>query len=130
METLIKTLYGESGDLYTTVKGRRVMLARVVPEFKIYEHTTSVPVLGKVGYGVKTRRFTLVICPGEDTTRSVDAGFLRGVSRFDLTAEIQREDGIFERLTFDNLYPQEIELYGDWVFESEDAGMVKKLMEI
>jgi hypothetical protein len=129
METLIKTLYGENGELYTTAKGRRILLTRVVPKFELYEHTTSVPVLGKIGYGVKTRRFTLVICPGENTTRAVDADFLRSVSRFDLVVDMQREDGIFERMKFDGLIPQEIDLDGDWVFESDNADMVKKLLE-
>jgi hypothetical protein len=130
MDTLVKRIYGERGELYATSDGRRILLATVAPRFEIYEHSTHVPISGRAyGYGVKTRHFTVTICPCEQTTRKVDTDFLKRVRQYDLSVDVQREDGIFERLHIGNLYPQEIDLYGDWVFASEDYKLTKKLLE-
>ena len=130
MQTLIKTLQAESGELYAVRDGRRTLLATSAPRVEIYEHARKIPVLGKTNYPVKSHIFSLVVCPGEDTTRKVDEDFLRSIARFDLTADIQREDGIFERIYFEGMIPREINLPGDWVFESDDSKLIKKLLAL
>jgi len=36
-----------------------------------------------------------------------------------MIADIQRPDGVYERMHFDRLIPQEIDLDGEWKFETE-----------
>ncbi|MDR1616679.1 MAG: hypothetical protein LBR98_06675 [Syntrophomonadaceae bacterium] len=90
MQTLIKAIEAERGELFAVRDGQRVLLAKVMPHIRIYEHETSVPILGETCYAVKIRSFSLIICPDGDTARKVDVDFLRDVRRFDLAADISR----------------------------------------
>lgn len=126
---LVKTLYFESGKLYSTTKGRRILLATCEPKIEIYEHLTDIPTLGKQGGTVKRRHVTVVICDNLDYTREVNEEFLKSVTCFELTADIQREDGVFENVIFNNLGLIEIDLDGDWTFEIEgQADLIRKLL--
>jgi hypothetical protein len=128
MRTLIKTLSSENGEIYAVTDGRRVLLARCKPKIEIYEHSRAIGVLGSRDGRVKTHANAVVICPDPDATREIDADFLRAVSRFELIADIQRGDGVFERIVFDALAPDEIDLGGDWIFELVgSAGIIRKL---
>lgn len=116
MQALIKTLCAENGELYAVIDGRRILLAKCCPVVEVYEHTVTVPLLGAKSYRVKSYHSAIALCPDPETTREVDADYLRSISRFELSADIQRSDGIFERIRFD-LTPEEIDLCGTWRFE-------------
>lgn len=116
MQTLIKTLCAESGELYAVIDGRRILLATCRPVVEVYEHTVAIPLLGAKSYGVKSYHSAIALCPDPETTRDVDADYLRSVTRFELSADIQRSDGIFERFRFD-LIPEDIVIGGTWRFE-------------
>ena len=58
--------------------------------------------------------------------REVDANFFKKAVRFDLSADFQRVDGVFETLFFDALIPEEIDLDGDWIFWMQDNQQVLK----
>ncbi len=126
---LIKTLHFENGELYTVTQGRRVLLARCMPKIEIYEHITDVPMLGG-SYAVKTWKVSIIICDEMDFTRSVDVDFFKTVSQYDLSADIQRADGVYEKIVFDNLVPSVIELRGSWMFETENEEILKKLLAL
>jgi len=131
MQILIETLYGENGELYATRDGRRILLAKCSPELRIYEHSQRVNILGKPGYGVKTYNSVLTLLPTPETTCAVDVDFLRGISQFEMVCDIQRTDGIFERMKFGNLDPEEIALYGDWTFNiSGTPDMIQRLLTL
>jgi len=131
IKKLLKTLAFEKGELYGIIDSRRILLANCQPKAEIYEHSTRVTSFGRSGYGVKSNHVVLVFCPEPETTREIDAEFLQTVSRFELHAEIQREDGVIEVIRFDNLSPCEIELGGDWEFEVIDPGnLAKKLLTL
>lgn len=131
MQTLIKTLCAENGELYAVTDGRRIQLAKCRPRLEIYEHTVAVPLLGAKSYGVKSYHSAIALCPDPETTREVDADYLRSISRFELSADIQRSDGIFERIRFDNLIPEEINLCGTWRFEVNGSpDIINKLLSI
>ena len=87
-------------------------------------------VLGRQSYTVKKRHISIVICSDMEYTRDVDEKFLRTVSQFELSADIQREDGVFENIVFDSLYPVEIDLDIDWIFETENQTLIRKLLEV
>ena len=128
MQRLIKTLYGERGELYAITNGRRTLLARCQPRIEIMEDIHTVNAIGRRSCDVKKRHITLALCNGMDFTRDVGMEFLNTVSGFELLTDIQRTDGVFERIPFNNLFPLEIDLDGEWSFEIEDSALTKKLM--
>ncbi len=117
MQTLIKTVFAERGELYAIKNGNRILVSRCEPKLEFYEYSQKINVLGSRSYEVKTRKVVLVICLLPETTREINAEYLQSVSRFEVKTDIQRADGIFERLYLDNLMPNEIDLQGDWIFE-------------
>ena len=123
---LLRTVPLENGELYGIVGSRRILLANCQPKVEVYEHSTRVTSIGRHSYDVKSNHAVLVLCPDPETTREVNAEFLQTVSQFDLRAEIQREDGVFEVIMFENLYPNEIELGGDWEFELTDPEKIAR----
>lgn len=125
MKRLVKTLAGENGQLYTVQNGNRVLLANCIPQLEIYEEVTHIPALG-AGAKVKKRHISLVLCGEPELTREVDVNFFKEAMRFDLSADFQRTDGVFETLFFDALIPEEIDLDGDWIFWVQDNQQVLK----
>jgi len=129
MQTLIKTLTTGSGDIFAVTEGRRILLIKCSPTVRIYERAQNVGVIGAQGYKLKTGHNVTLTCAELDAKRNVDPEFLRTVSRFEFTGDFQRQDGVFERITFDNLSPEEIDLTGDWRFEvCGPLGLIKKLL--
>lgn len=128
MKRLVKTLIGENGQLYTAQNGNRVLLANCIPQLEIYEEITPIPVKGRRGV-VKKRHISLVLCGELELMREVDANFFKKAVRFDLSADFQRVDGVFETLFFDALIPEEIDLDGDWTLEALDTPeLLKKVL--
>lgn len=115
IQRLLKTIHCEQGELYTIIDGRRILLARCRPKLEILQQESQIPAVGR-DYKVKKLHAVLALCADMDFTRQVDSGFLQTVTRFELTADIQRTDGIFEALQFDHLMPDELELGGEWEF--------------
>ena len=128
IQRLIKTLYCERGELFGITNGRRILLAKCEPKIEIMELSQSVNSIGVQGYNVKKQHVSIVLCEEPETTRVVDAVFLQTVTRFELSTDIQRTDGVFEKIVFDNLAPEEINLGGDWKFQVVGQGeLTKKL---
>jgi hypothetical protein len=114
---LIRSVSFENGTLYGTVEGRRLPLAGCDPVLELYEHTSTVPILG-TGYKTKTWHVRLVLCKNMETTREITPDYLQRITQYDLTAEIQREDGVFQDIGFHNIRLTDIE-DGTWTFETE-----------
>lgn len=128
MKRLVKTLIGENGQLYIVQSGNRVLLANCIPQLEIFEEVTHIPALG-AGAKVKKRHISLVLCGEPELTRKVDVYFFKEAMRFDLSADFQRTDGVFEKLFFDALIPEEIDLDGDWTFwTSDNPELLKKAL--
>lgn len=128
MKRLVKTLIGENGQLYTAQNGNRILLANCIPQLEIYEEITPIPVKGMRGV-VKKRHISLVLCGELELMREVDANFFKNSMSFDLSADFQRTDGVFETLFFDALIPEEIDLDGDWTLEALDTPeLLKKVL--
>lgn len=127
---LLLTLPCENGELYSTVDSRRVKLADCIPKIEIYEISSLVPILG-CSCEVKRYQAALVLCEDMDFTRRMDEKYLRTVSNFILSTEVQRKDGVFEALNFSNLRPDDIEIGGTWTFEIlESPERIKRLLEL
>jgi len=129
MVTLIKTMPVELAELFTTVDGRRILLAKCKMNIELYEHTVHIPVMGSRNMKVKERSEAKLRCSDLELTREVSLDFLRSVVCYDLSVDIQRSDGVFERLTLYNITPESIDLSGDWVY-ALNANDVHKLFNI
>ena len=127
--TLLKTIPLLDGRLYATTGGMRCLLASTVPVLEVYENETTVPILGK-GRQVKKRSYSLVLCKDSEFTREVDNEYLQSVTAFDLTAQVQRADGVFEVITFNNIEPESIQSDGDWVFNAPVTERMKSVFNI
>jgi hypothetical protein len=114
--TLIDSLSFEDGTIYSIVEKRRLPLAYCKPTLEIYEHSTTVPILGK-GCEVKTHSMRLIVCDDIVTTREITTEYLQNVTRLEINAEIQGGDGVFRECHFDSINPVEIDVDGAWIFE-------------
>ncbi len=131
MRRLIRTLECEGGKLYVTARGSRILLAQCKPKIEIVEDLQNIPILGKTGYSVRKRHFSIVLCKEPCTTRNIDADFLRSVTGFDLSVDIQRRDGVYENVIINNIIPTDIDLDGDWTFDvPEQPDLTGKLLEM
>ena len=129
MEKLVLTLQCENSELFYISAGRRILLANCTPCLKIYEHTGYVSAIG--GAGVKKIRAVLALCGEPDFTRPVDVDFLKKVDGFDLSADIQRRDGVFEVFHFRNMQLHEINCNNEWTFElNEKQEVLQKLLTL
>lgn len=117
MTTLLNTLFSEKGELFTIGQGRRVLFAHCVPKINIYEKAIQVPSLGAQGYRKKSRRFTVVLCGDMEFTSNAVEEAMQKAERYELTSDIQRNDGIVERFYFHNISIVEINSAGEWEFE-------------
>ncbi len=131
MTILLNTLFSEKGELFIIGQGRRVTFAQCKPQIGLYEKTVQVPVLGESGYKKKSLRFTIVLCGDmEFTCRAVEETMQRA-ERYELTADLLRNDGIVERFYFHNISLREINPMGEWEFElNATEEQMRKLSEM
>lgn len=115
MRRLLKTIYCRQGELFCTSNGQRTRLAGCDVRLEIMENSQDIPTLG--GYRVKKYQVTVVLCSDMEFTRPIDVDFLKTVTAYDLSTDVQRSDGIFENLVLENLIPTELEIGGEWSFE-------------
>ena len=116
--------------LYSILDSRRIKLADCTPRIEIYEMLSPVQNL-ECSWGVKWYQVALVLCDDMDLTRRIDDKYLCAVSGFVLSTEVQRKDGVFERLNFYDLQPVDIELGGTWTFEiNKSPERIKRLLEL
>ena len=128
-KTLLKTIHLERGELYCTVNGNRCLIANCSPKLEIYENESTVSVLGKE-QRIKKLEYSLVICYNTEFTRKVDEKYLSSISSFDLKAQVQREDGVFEVCIFNNIIPTDTWEDDNWKFEVVVPNNLKELFNI
>lgn len=117
MITLLNTLFAEKGELFIIGQGRRVLFMHCRPKISIYEETIQVPVMGEASYRKKSRRFTVALCGDMEFTSDTIEETMQKTERYELTADILRNDGIVERFYFHNISLVEINPAREWEFE-------------
>lgn len=131
MTTLLNTLISEKGELFAIGQGRRTVFAHCKPRISIYEESTQVPVLGRTGYRKKSMRFTIALCGDMEFTCLTEEGRMQDAERYELTADLLRNDGTVERFYFHNISLAEINPAGEWEFELDATGeQIQKLSEM
>lgn len=131
MTTLLNTLYSEKGELFIIGQGRRVLFAHCKPRISIYEKSTQIPVLGNSGCQKKSVKFIIALCKDTEFTCSVAEEAMKKAERYEMTADLLRNDGIAERFYFHNISLIEINPAGEWEFElAVTDEQVRKLSEM
>ena len=102
---LVKTIMCDNGDLYGTVNGQRILLAKCRPKIEILELEF-----------IKNNYQTHILCGIPEFTRKPDCDFLDVYTIFGIETDIQHTDGTFERIYIDDIAPLEIDPDGEWVF--------------
>jgi len=129
VQKLVKTIMCENGDLYSTANGRRTLIAKCRPRIEITEQSVNIKSIGVHDFNVKKNHMTLILCGTPELTGELDMDFWNTVTSFGIEADIQRTDGVFERMYFDAVASQEINLDGEWVFEiTGQPKLTKKLL--
>ncbi len=118
-ETLVKRVRLENGELYIKLNGEMILLARCEPIIEVYEQAMSINAIGYKKPSIKRLRYSLILCGNSVYTRKVDENYLYKAKGFTLVAEKQRRDGIFERLTFDELTINDINSNMDLTLDIE-----------
>ena len=121
MKTRIKKIKLHNCKLYQGMDGNRYLFADIDARLEVYEDSHEVSILGGRTCNVKKRKISLVVC--SDVGKDFDEKAV-----YQITGDILRADGIYERLYFDNPIPVEIDLDGDWVFETEIPNAVNNLI--
>lgn len=107
------------------------MFAHCKPRISIYEKATRVPVLGEHGYLKKSMRFAIVLCGDTEFTCSAVEERMQNAERYEMTADLLRNDGIVERFYFHNISLVEIDPAGEWEFEmNATEEQMQKLSEM
>ena len=127
--TLLRKIPIERCELYCTVKGNRHLLARCEAEIDAYEEERAVPILGR-SRAVKKIKYSLVLCDELEFTRNVEEEYLKYIETFDLKGQVQRPDGIFERVNLINLIPTERWSADMWEFSFEGTPDILKVFDI
>lgn len=128
-ETLTKTIQLERGQLFAEKNGERKLLATCEPEVEVYEREVPISSIGGSKH-TKRLHYSIMLCDEPLYTREVDADYLYSVSRFTLVADKQRKDGIFERITFDNIELANVDKSMVLKFDVVDHKIVDKLLKM
>ncbi|MDO4765170.1 MAG: hypothetical protein Q4A29_03850 [Eubacteriales bacterium] len=114
MKILIDTIKTENAELYSIENGKRYLYAKPVAKIEHYEEQTKMALLGSLSCKVRKRRITLAVLGVHATIEKLEK-----ITRFELIADIQRPDGVYQRIRFDKLIPVDLDLDGEWTFETE-----------
>ncbi|WP_138159779.1 hypothetical protein [Peptoniphilus catoniae] len=109
-KTLIKSLSADEGKLYIVRDGNRDFEIINNIEINLYEEKEYINRLGSKNTTVITNNISLVLTEPLDNIAKVD-------DCFSLEVDLKRNDGIYERVYFNNLIPLNIYPNERWEFE-------------
>ncbi len=129
MKKLIKTINGQSCEIYAISHHNRLMIGEAVPNIEIYEDSVEVPAIGANNIRYKHTYLSVAICPNPQMNKGIPEDILQGITSFDLSMLIPRKDGVY--IPFSLYGISSAELASErWVFEITDSETVKKLLAL
>lgn len=123
--TLIKTINGKNGQVFTLMGGRRIPLAECNVKIRIYEEKREIPTLGRNAQ-VKTYHAALTLC--KDINKKVDLSDVN-VGYFEIQTDIEVGYSKFEKILLDKLAAVELNNIDVWTFEIIDVAMIEQLLK-
>lgn len=124
--TLIKSLEGTNGHIYGVSKGRRVQIASCDMNIEVWEDAGKIPILNASG---KSKKYRIALILPYNINGELSPDELAH-KRIEIEADIVRLDGGYERMFFEEFTTVELDTAGEWVFETDDIEIIKKLLAI
>lgn len=129
MKKLIKTISGQSCEVYGIFHHNRLLMGKSVPVIEIYENSVEVPTIGTNSIRYKHTTLSICICPNPKMSADITNEILNGLTTFDLLMSLPRKDGVV--VPFELYDVSSAELSPEqWVFEITDSETVKKLLSL
>lgn len=128
MKKLIKTISGQSCEVYAISHHNRVKMGEAEPTIEIYENSVDVNTIGTNNIRYKRTYFSVAICPNPKMNMDIIEN-AQGLTSFDLSMLLPRKDEVFVPFTLYGVSVAELspEL---WVFEVTDTETVKSLLAL
>lgn len=130
MRVLIRTIETKNGELYYTKGGSRYKLTDCPVQINIYKDEKKLPAIGASNCVVKKYYVSFVICEPNEDMHEFTEEKLKSISGFLVQADILREDGIYERFTFDRISGYDFDMLYGWTFDNNDDALTKRLIGI
>ena len=126
MKKLIKTINGQSCEVYGIFHHNRLLIGKAVPTIEIYENSVEIPTIGTNCIHHRHTTLSVCICPNPQMTMGMTNEILNGLTSFDLLMLLPRKDGVV--IPFELYGISSAELSPEqWVFEITDSETVNKL---
>lgn len=129
MKKLIKTINGQSCEIYAISHHNRLLIGNAVPEIEIYENSVEVPTIGANSIRCKHTTLSICICPNPKMNVGITEEFVNGLTSFDLSMLLPRKDNVLIPFALHGISSAELSPE-QWVFEVKDPETVKKLIEL
>ena len=118
MQTVIKTIVAECGEIYGISNGSRISLGECSPTLELIADEQPIGISGLH----KTYRFTIVFC------NKVNTRHIERYSNFELSVTILRQDGKYEVIhIYDPVLIEIDDLFDRWTFEITDKELIRKV---
>lgn len=78
--------------------------------------------------GAARKRFFTLVCRNLEPKQEITDAFLGSISRFEAQADVLTPNGYYERIYFDNISEDDIDLDDEWQFEIIDNDKLKKFI--
>ena len=129
MKKLIKTIIGQSCEVYAISHHNRVKMGEAEPTIEIYENSTELNTIGTNNIRYKRTCFSVAICPNPKMNMGITEDIIQGITSFDLSMLLPRKDDVVVPFTLYDVSIAELspEL---WVFEVTDIETVKNLLAL
>ena len=129
MKKLIKTIDGQSCEVYVISHHNRIKMGEATPTIEIYEDGVELSTLGANSISYKNTYFSIAICPNPEMNKSITEDVLQGITSFELCMLLPRKDGVYVPFKLYDVSGAEI-TQEQWTFEITDNETVKKLLAL
>ena len=129
MKKLIKTINGQSCDVYAISHHKRFMIGEATPNIAVYEHIVEIPTIGTNIIRSQSPYFSIVIYPNTQIDRCITDEILQGITSFELHMLLPRKDGVFVPFTLYDVSSAELSPE-QWVFNITDTKTVNELLTL
>ncbi len=113
---VIKEIQMESGIIFAELGELRKVLAGCVPLVRIYRQDNPINIMGRTSYALKSYHIALVLCRQPQFVDGMDFSMIPKITRYRMSAEVTNKDGFVENFIFTDLFPENIDPRGEWVF--------------
>ena len=129
MKKLIKTINGQSCEVYAISHHNRIMIGDATPNIEIYENCVDVCTLGTNNIRYKSTYFSITVCPNPKMNVGITEDILQGITSFELYMSLPRKDGVYVPFKLYGVSVAEL-TPEQWVFEVTDTETVKNLLAL